>query len=302
MLGSAPARTMSAPRPGPGVRLENAAKRVGAAVSAACGALLMLAAGCVTAPDRTDAIAGRLGMETVRVAGAGFDHRAFMDADARSASVVHVYLEGDGLPWATRHRVSSDPTPRHPLGLYLAARDPAPGLLFGRPCYYGDAGLAPCRPWLWTSGRYSQTVVLSMVAALTRLLPPGEDVRITLVGYSGGGVLAMLMAEHLPRDRRVLTLAANLDIDAWADVHGYTRLAGSLNRAQRGPLPSRVRRTHLAGALDERVPAQLIRAAARDPGAVVRVLPGFDHRCCWVEQWPRILRRAETEDVPGARR
>jgi pimeloyl-ACP methyl ester carboxylesterase len=276
---------------------------VRAGICAAGGALLMLVAGCATAPDRADVIAGRLGMDAVKVAGAGFDHQAFMDADARSASVVHVYLEGDGVPWATRHRVSPDPTPRHPLGLYLAARDPGPSLLLGRPCYYGDAGVAPCRPWLWTSGRYSPTVVLSMVAALSRLLPPREDLRITLVGYSGGGALAMLMAERLPRVERVLTVAANLDIDAWTDVHGYTRLAGSLNPAGRDPLPERVRRIHLAGGRDERVPAELIRAAAaRDPGAVVRVLPGFDHRCCWVEEWPRILRSAATDGAPGARR
>jgi pimeloyl-ACP methyl ester carboxylesterase len=131
-----------------------------------------------------------------------------------------------------------------------------------------------------------------MVAALNRLLPTRPDLRITLVGYSGGGVLAMLIAEHLPRVRRVLTVAANLDIDAWALFHGYTPLDGSSNPAGRTPLASRVERVHLAGGRDDKVPAWLIgAAAARDPGATLIELPEHDHRCCWAEQWPEILAR-----------
>jgi pimeloyl-ACP methyl ester carboxylesterase len=133
-----------------------------------------------------------------------------------------------------------------------------------------------------------------MVAALERLLPADPDLRITLVGYSGGGVLAMLIAERLARVERIITLAANLDIDAWADLHGYSRLAGSLNPAARSPLPDQIHRTHLAGALDLTVPPGLIQAvAARDTQAEVKVLSDFDHRCCWVERWPELLASLE---------
>jgi pimeloyl-ACP methyl ester carboxylesterase len=147
---------------------------------------------------------------------------------------------------------------------------------------------------MWTSGRYSDAVVRSMVAALEELLGEREDRRLSLLGYSGGGALAMLMADRLGGVEQVVTLAANLDIDAWADLHGYSRLLGSLNPAEQAALPSGIRRLHLAGELDKKVPANLIKkAVSRDPLAEVRVLPGFGHRCCWVEHWPEILARLD---------
>lgn len=250
--------------------------------------------GCASSSQRVDATARRLQLEPVRVSGVGFAHRAYVSQGVDSAPVVHVYLEGDGLPWVTRYRVSTDPTPRNPLALHLAARDPTPSLLLGRPCYYGISDPGRCSLSLWTSGRYSEDLVHSMVVALQRLLSAWPDRRIRLVGYSGGGALAMLMAERLSGVEAVVTLAANLDIDAWTDLHGYSRLAGSLNPAKRPLLPAHIRRTHLAGESDEKVPAKLIRAAAaRDPRAMVHVLPGFDHRCCWVQRWTAILAQYE---------
>ena len=263
---------------------------------------ICLTQGCTSPSQRVDAAARRLQMEPVLVSGEGFQHRVYVDPRAGSGPVVHVYLEGDGLPWVTRHRVSPDPTPRNPLALHLAARDPTPSLLLGRPCYYGITHPDKCRPGLWTSERYSEEVLSSMLAALRRLLPEQSNRRIRLVGYSGGGVLAMLMAEHLADVDEVVTLAANLDIDAWADLHGYSRLAGSLNPVERTPLPARVRRTHLAGELDQEVPVGLIRkAAARDTAAVVHAVPGFDHRCCWKEYWRVILKRLEHEGTGASR-
>jgi pimeloyl-ACP methyl ester carboxylesterase len=203
---------------------------------------------------------------------------------------VHVYLEGDGLPWVTRTRVARDPTPRTPLARRLMARDPGPALFLGRPCYDGLAEAPGCSPWLWTQGRYSEAVVRSMAAALEQALGPGPDRDVTLIGYSGGGVLAMLIAARVPRVRLVVTIAANLDIAAWADHHGYSRLLGSLDPAAQPPLPERIRQIHLAGGQDRRVPPWLSEAtAARQPNARLIVVPGFDHRCCWERAWPAIL-------------
>ena len=38
---------------------------------------------------------------------------------------LHIYIEGDGLSWRSRRRVSQDPTPTRPTGLMLAAADPS---------------------------------------------------------------------------------------------------------------------------------------------------------------------------------
>ena len=254
--------------------------------------------GCASPAQRIDSLMRGKGFERSLVEGNGFEHLVYARAGLNMARRVHVYLEGDGLPWATPDRVSADPTPRYPLALHLMARDPAPSLLLGRPCYYGVSDAGPCTPWLWTHGRYSEQVVGSMAAALRRLLSGNPGARIALLGYSGGGALAMLLAERLESVERVVTVAANLDIAAWTDLHGYSPLTGSLNPVERPILPVRIERIHLAGETDQRVPVRLVRdAAVNDPIALVRVVPGFDHRCCWEEQWPAILK--SFDGAPG---
>ncbi|WP_245232600.1 alpha/beta fold hydrolase [Thiorhodococcus minor] len=237
-------------------------------------------------------------MERCVVSGAGFRHLVFIKGGLGSAPDVHVYLEGDGLPWVSRHRIASDPTPRSPLALRLMAMDPAPSVYLGRPCYFGLADGDPCRPWLWTHGRYSAEVVDSMRAAVRAVLPPDSTARITLIGYSGGGVLATLIAPHLAGEVRVTTIAANLDIDAWADHHGYSRLSGSMNPADQPPLDARIGQLHLMGERDQVVPpATTARFLARNPMAAVRSVSGYDHGCCWLEDWPGVLASLDASAV-----
>ena len=203
---------------------------------------------------------------------------------------LHVYLEGDGRPWLTRYQVASDPTGQDLLALRLMARDPVASIYVGRPCYHGFATDPACGPWWWTHGRYSPEVVRTLVAAIRGILPPRPPARITLIGYSGGGVLALLMAPHLEGVVQVITIAANLDTDAWAEYHGYSPLSGSLNPARQAPLDEGIRQLHLIGDQDARVPlASLTAYLARNPKANLRILPGFDHHCCWEEHWPDIL-------------
>jgi hypothetical protein len=262
--------------------------------------LALAAIGCAQPLSGTKALDQALFEEHTWVEGDGFEHLIYQYGNWKQPGPVHVYLEGDGLPWVTRTAIARDPTPRNPLALRLMSRDPAPSLYLGRPCYHGLADSPGCSPWLWTHGRYSEEVARSMAAALQRALGRDSDREITLIGYSGGGVLAMLIAARVEQVTRVVTVAANLDIDAWTRHHGYSRLRGSLNPATQPPLPSRVRQIHLAGGRDVRVPLGLSQPAAkRQPDADFLVLPEFDHRCCWERDWPSILARL---DKPETRR
>lgn len=224
------------------------------------------------------------------ITGDPFRHLIYRQGSWDESSPVHIYLDGDGLPWMTRTRIARDPTPRTPLALRLMSRDPGPALYIGRPCYNGLAASPGCSPWLWTHGRYSEEVVKSMAAALRGALGSDRDREVTLIGYSGGGVLAMLIAARIEQVGTVVTIGANLDIAAWADHHGYSRLIGSLNPATQPPLPARIRQIHLAGERDSRVPARLSEPAlARQAKAQFLVVPHFDHCCCWERAWPAIL-------------
>ncbi|RPH79249.1 MAG: alpha/beta hydrolase [Candidatus Rokuibacteriota bacterium] len=252
--------------------------------------LVVLAAGCRSASERFLGLAADRALRAEVVRGAGFQHLVLSRGDA-AARTLHIYLDGDGTPWVGGHP-AADPTPRDPLVLDLLGLDPAPVIYLGRPCYHGLADAPACAPALWTSARYSEAVVTSMAAAARRVLALRGAQRIVWLGYSGGGTLAVLLAARLPETVGVITVAANLDIEAWADHQRSSRLVGSLNPARQPPLPPRVYQRHYAGGRDRTVPVEVTRRGA---GAELVVVTDHDHHCCWTRLWPAVLAELERE-------
>jgi len=112
-----------------------------------------------------------------------------------------------------------------------------------------------------------------------------------LIGHSGGGQLAALLAATRRDVSAIITISANLDHEAWTSFFQYDPLQDSLNAVHYFPLNEAIERWHLAGLKDRNVPAQLtLNAAAQDTGAKVLTYPDFDHQCCWLSQWPTLLR------------
>lgn len=226
---------------------------------------------------------------------------------ARARTLV-VYIEGDGRAWESRRRVSADPTPARATALRLAARDRSPALLYlARPCQFLVAGPdETCDPRQWTSHRYAGSVVDTLETAMDDVVrrDGGAPETLVLVGYSGGGTLAALLAARRTDVACLITVAANLDIEAWSRLHGVDPLSGSDNPAALGPALAGVPQVHLAGADDAVVPAAVIASyvealARSDPRPTrvrresrVVVLPGRDHDCCWEGDWPAPLAAA----------
>lgn len=250
-----------------------------------------LLAGCAgrTPAARFDSVAREAGFTAGEVAGDGFRHRTYARTPPGSHSGrLHIYLGGDGTPFPRPALIAADPTPRRPLTVALMQRDPHPAVLLGRPCYHGLQD--GCDPGLWTLERYSPAVVDSMAAAIRRILATGEFRDVVLIGYSGGGVLGLLLADRMTEVDAVVTLAANLDIEAWTSLHGYTPLHGSLNPAAMTLSRDDLFHRHFSGAADRNVPPAIHRAMAdKLPAGSLRTLAGFDHRCCWVDGWPDLL-------------
>ncbi|MCG6860725.1 MAG: alpha/beta fold hydrolase [Chromatiaceae bacterium] len=254
--------------------------------------LSILLGSCASPPKNLDNMALDMGLTAQWLRGEEFELRAYSNRIRHPVGQLHVYLEGDGTPWITRTRVALDPTTRDPLALRLMALDPYPALYLARPCYNGTSRATACNPWLWTSGRYSEVVVASMAAALRSRIDAKAVGEVTLIGYSGGGVLAWLLARRIPEVRALITVGANLDIDRWTDRHGFSRLSGSLNPATGPPMRPGVKQWHLVGRDDENVPPEIIDALERKLGPNARVLiEPSDHHCCWLQLWPDILRR-----------
>ncbi len=229
--------------------------------------------------------------------GTEFHHIAYVAGALENSDTLHVYVEHDGTPWLDLTHPAADPTPRMPLALELMGQDTGPRLFLGRPCYFAPQKEPACTPLLWTHQRYSPQVVASMVAALRRFLTPHPFRRVVLIGYSGGGTVAWLMAAQVPETVAIVTVAANLDIDDWTRIHDYSPLAGSLNPALMPPLSPTISQFHYVGGRDRNVPPSVVQSfARRHPEARVIELADFDHECCWMERWPNLL-----EEVQRAR-
>jgi hypothetical protein len=252
-------------------------------------AMLLTVAACAGPSPRFDGEARELGFVREDVAGAGFRHAVYRSGRTFGSDRLHVYLEGDGTAWVDGRHAAADPTPRSPVALQLMARDPGPALLLGRPCYHGHYADRGCASSMWTDGRYSEAVVASMAEALAAVRP--RAARLTLIGHSGGGTLAMLLAERVDGVDAVVTIAGNLDVAGWARLHDYDALSASLDPSVRPPLPGKIRQFHFAGGRDREVPPELIgTGASRQPGgARFEVIPEFDHACCWLRKWPELL-------------
>ncbi|MGQ0657972.1 MAG: hypothetical protein ACT4NU_07755 [Chromatiales bacterium] len=243
------------------------------------------------------AIAAQGGLEHNTVSTGPFRLLTF-SRGLKSAPSLVIYIEGDGHAWRTPRTPSSDPSPRDPVALRLAILDDSPSVLYlARPCQFLTAAeLAQCEQRYWTSHRYSTDVILAMNTAIDRMLAStravGVKIPIGLVGYSGGGTVAALIAAIRNDVGWLVTVAANLDHDAWTGWHRVTPLRESLNPPD---MTARLRSTpqvHLAGERDRLVPPWIAnsfrqRLGERAP-VIVETVPDFDHQCCWEAVWPRI--------------
>ncbi len=251
---------------------------------------LIILQGCTAQSRLLDIEAAKQGFTREVVQGSEFPHVIYRHDNPHIGSTLHVYLDGDGKPWIGNRLISADPTPVNPLMLNLMAIDQAPSIYLGRPCYHGFASISPCNSQLWTTARYSIQVIKSMEEVLRNYMTQAGYSEVILIGHSGGGTLAMLLAERIQQTRAIVTIAGNLDIDAWAKYHHYSALTGSLNPANMPELDTKIHQYHLIGKADRNVPYSLVEAVLqKQPTAKVLIWEQFDHACCWQNIWQDFL-------------
>jgi len=261
---------------------------------------------------KRDIVSSQDGLSHLLYTNAAYQSLLSQHDNAASANInLHIYLEGDGIPWVQPHIVAVDPTPKSPLALKLMLKDKQASWYLGRPCYHGFYQQAGCHPLLWTQARYSEKVVDSMLGALTSKLeadhylkdgsPRQQRLTLNLIGYSGGGVIAMLLAQRLQEKKyvsavSVITVAANLDIDAWTDLHQYSRLSLSINPATQPQRYHEIEQFHFYGEQDDNVPAQLLSPLIARFGQNAHwiAIAKADHACCWETLWPDLLKQVTT--------
>ena len=176
----------------------------------------------------------------------------------KNNKILHVYIEGDGKAWQTRFKLSADPTPDNPLALKLATMDTADNVLYlARPCQYRSLQDFKCQndKRYWSSHRYSSEVILMYSNVLEQLKKKMSYTQFHIIGYSGGGVIASLLAASRSDVTALITIAANLDHQNWAKIHNVSQLSGSLNLYDYVVPLSKIAQFHLFGSEDQIVPS-----------------------------------------------
>jgi hypothetical protein len=209
---------------------------------------------------------------------------------------LHVYIEGDGYAWVTRNRVSGNPTPRQPVALELATEDPAANVIYiARPCQYTPTEMDyACEETYWTDKRFSEEVVNAVDQAVDWFVKKAQSPGVELIGYSGGGAVAALIAARRPDVKSLRTVAGNLDPNGLNDYHGVSPLdAESLDPMEVAGKIAAIPQYHFIGADDKVVPALISENFLKKsaPSACVHIMPveGANHVKGWPENWRYLL-------------
>ncbi|AYR26327.1 alpha/beta hydrolase [Herbaspirillum rubrisubalbicans] len=254
--------------------------------------LAALLAGCTSDPLRhADAISDRSDLQREEVRGGRFLLTSYVHARKR-APLLRVYIEGDGRAWITRSQHSLDPTPITAMGLRLAANDGGDVVYLARPCQFTSMTRNPdCQPAYWTGLRYGSEVVTSMDEALSYYVARLQPDRLELVGYSGGGSIAVLLAARRKDVSAIRTVAGNLDHVAMNRWHEVSQMPRSLNPIDFAAQVAHIPQLHVSGSEDKVIPTAITRTfvARAAPCAALKVVPGMKHESDWGALWPELL-------------
>ncbi|MBL8637910.1 MAG: alpha/beta hydrolase [Alphaproteobacteria bacterium] len=209
---------------------------------------------------------------------------------------VNVYIEGDGLAWLSKSEPSGNPTPKNPVALTLAAQDPSPNVVYlARPCQYTpfDRLGNHCQTLDWTSHRFSSATVDSYQQVLDQIKEEVGSNGFNLIGYSGGGNIAGLLASRRQDILSLRTVAGNVDNNAFTKFHGVSSMPESLNMADVVEQIATIPQIHFVGEKDPIIPKSLAEGlkqkAPLQNCIQIQVVKDNTHMDGWEENWSRLL-------------
>lgn len=210
---------------------------------------------------------------------------------------VTIYIEGEGDSWSSHRVPAQNPTPRDPVALHMAARDGGNNVAYiARPCQYiplHEAG--PCStPHYWVEGRYAPEVVSSINQAIDNIKDRYEFKNIHLVGYAGGGALAVLVANERYDIASIRTAATILDHKEWSAKHDRVQLTHSLNPIDVAENISRIPQHHFMPQWADfdyiGFYAKYYQASGRSACVRASQIKDTDDDDGWARHWPHVLK------------
>lgn len=255
---------------------------------------ILLLAGCNPAAiDGNPLAVGKLyKFEKVLVKGGDFWITTYQKITDPSKPYVF-YIEGDGAAWLSKYKVSHNPTPRRQMFIKLASMDQRPNIIYvARPCQYTPMSLnlkCTLQGGYWTDKRMSDDSVEVLNEVINKI---SNNQKFSLVGYSGGGGLAVLIASRNPKIKDILTIAANLDHIEFTYYHNVTPMIDSLNPIDYASYVKNIPQLHISGEKDDIIPpfiANKFIKAVNSNCAKQKVFADISHNHGWEKIWEYIL-------------
>lgn len=213
-------------------------------------------------------------------------------------AIAHVYIEGDGSAFTSPKEWTTNPTPENPVALHLATKDKADNVIYlARPCQYittTQSG-ASCDDKYWKEERFSSEVIESYESALDEIARRYDISGFHLIGYSGGGAIASILAAERQDILSLRTVAGILDHEAQvAATASKQSMSRSLNAVDYGVDLTRMPQYHFVGGQDAIVPPAVLHSylQAMPPSHCVQsmVVQEAGYETGWVDKWPELLK------------
>jgi len=216
------------------------------------------------------------------------------DATSDNKQMV-VYIEGDGMAWISRDQLSSNPTPVQPIALKLASIDTNANVLYiARPCQYlWPQKMNRCSSRYWSDKRGSEEVISSINQAISIVKQKQNISSIRLIGYSGGGGIAALIADRRADVSEFVSVSGNLNYKLFTQTHNLSPMNGSIDPITVANQIGSIPQIHYVGADDKIIPKQI----ALSFSDKVKVINNVSHDN-WPDKWAQILKTVNHDLSP----
>ena len=216
------------------------------------------------------------------------------DSTADNKQMV-VYIEGDGMAWISRDQLSSNPTPVQPIALKLASIDTNANVLYvARPCQYlWPQKMNRCSSKYWSNKRSSEEVISSINQAISIVKQKQNIPSIRLIGYSGGGGIAALIADRRADVSEFVSVSGNLNYKLFTQTHNLSPMNGSIDPITVANQIDSIPQIHYVGADDKIIPRQI----ALSFSDKVKVINNVSHDN-WPDKWAQILKTVNHDLSP----
>jgi len=201
-----------------------------------------------------------------------------------NSEILKVYIEGDGFAWINRYTISPNPTPINPQALRFASWDKSDTVLYlARPCQYNIT--KNCTNKYWTDDRFSSIVIDNINQAITKIKKITNSKKIELIGFSGGGAIATIVASKRDDVIKIITIAGNLNHKLLSEYHHISYMKGSLNPVDIASKISNIPQIHYVGAKDKIIPIiianSFLKASSNKKSIKINIIKDASHHKGW---------------------